>query len=489
MSEFFVDEMSGILDAERKVSHKKLSDEIDKKIDGKFFPDHKAKLPNDFNAENLDWAYGPVIQSGGKYDLKLTAQSNDANLSPDTIIAGLGLRYRSYCAMLARTYLVDPSKAQQNNYKLLSQVHEAIIKEAKEGVAAKDLYNKALGIIKSKKPDLEKYFLKNVGGGIGIETRDNTLTLNAKNTRVLKDGMTLNITTGFGDIPNPDTRDKNAKTYSLLISDTIRIRNDDKTVNFTSSTASEIDNIEFFFQQDEDAAESPEKTKSKKDSKIGAVATSNITKSRLRAERTTQVDEGAEQRRRMHQKELANKRQQAGLEKYKASTNGQNGVAEKKFKRFESYKRENQIPASVKELGIVVDERASTVILPIMGRPVPFHIHTIKTVSANDEGGNITTLRINFLSPGQGVGRKDDQPFEDPQAHFVRSLTYRSKDSSDRIKKVVDRITELRKSLVKREQEKKIMEDVVEQEKLSEIRSMSCIPFKTQMLTCSRSQA
>lgn len=472
MTEFFVEEMSEILDKEKKVPHNKLSDLIDKKIDdGKFFPNNKAKLPNDFSAENLDWAYGPVIQSGGKFDLKLTAQSDNNNMSAGTIIAGLGLRYRTYCSILARTYLVDPTKAQESNYKLLLAVHETIIREAKEGVTAKDLYNKALGIIRSKKPDLEKYFLRNVGGGIGIETRDSTLTLNGKNTRVLKDGMTLCITTGFSDVPNPESRDKNNKTYSLLLSDTIRIRTDDKTVNFTSSAPTELDSTSFFFQQDDEEAEVSPKASKKKDSKIGAVAASNITKSRLRAERTTQVNEGVEQRRRAHQKELANKRQQQGLEKYQVSTGGQNGVSEKKFKRFESYKRDNQFPSKVKDLVIVVDEKANTVVLPIMGRPVPFHIHTLKNVSAMQEEDNITTLRINFLSPGQGVGRKDDQPFEDPQAHFVRSLTYRSKNSKDRIDQIVDKITELRKSLVKREQEKKEMEDVVEQEKLSEIRS------------------
>ena len=104
-----------------------------------------------------------------------------------------------------------------------------------------------------------------------------------------------------------------------------------------------------------------------------------------------------------------------------------------------------------------------------MGRPVPFHINTIKNVSNNDEG-EYTHLRFNFLSPGQGVGRKDDQPFEDPQAHFVRSLTIRSKDR-DRLSDVSAQITELRKSAVRRDQEQKEMEDVVEQEKLIEIRN------------------
>ena len=103
-----------------------------------------------------------------------------------------------------------------------------------------------------------------------------------------------------------------------------------------------------------------------------------------------------------------------------------------------------------------------------MGRPVPFHINTIKNASKSDEG-EFAYLRINFLSPGQGVGRKDDQPFEDPTAHFVRSLTFRSRDA-DRMQDIAAQITDLRKNSVRREQEKKELEDVGEQDKLIVIR-------------------
>lgn len=470
MSEFFVEEMSKVLDEEKQVTHKALADTIDQKVDdAKFFQTLKSKLPSDFDSSQLDWIYGPVVQSGGNYDLKLTAQSDNNNLHAGTIIAGLGLRYKSYCSMVVRTYLVDPNDSQESNYKLLLTIHEAALKDARDGVVVKDLYNKALGIIKTKKPDMEKHFLKTMGGGIGIETRDTTLVINAKNTRTLKDGMTLCIATGFSDVENPSPQNKKSKTYSLFLSDTIRIRREQEPANFTSSAASDLGSTSFFFKDDEEEPATPSKAKTKKDPKVGAVATSNITKTKLRAERTTQVNEGAEARRREHQKELAQKKQQEGLARYSEAVGDENGVAQKKFKKFESYKRDNQFPSRVKDLVIVVDQKASTVVLPIMGRPVPFHINTIKNASKSDEG-EFAYLRINFLSPGQGVGRKDDQPFEDATAHFVRSLTFRSRDA-DRMQEISSQITELRKSAVRREQEKKELEDVVEQDKLSEIRS------------------
>lgn len=468
MTEFFVEEMSEVLDEEKKVTHKQLSDKIDRKLDEpKFFQNLKSKLSADFDTQQLDFIYGPVVQSGGTYDLKITAQPDENNLHAGTIIAGLGLRYKSYSSMVARTYLVDPNDAIESNYKLLLSIHEAIIKAAREGVALKDLYNKAISLIRSsKRPELEKHFVKSVGAGIGLETKDAVLAINAKNNRVLKDGMTLYISTGFADIENPKPQDKKSKTYSLAITDTVRIRKEDCVV-FTNGAAADTGSVCFFFKDEEE--EPQPKKQTKKDPKVGAVAASNITKTKLRAERTTQVDEGAEARRREHQKELAQKKQREGLSTYSEAVGDENGVTQKKFKKFESYKRDNQFPSKVKDLAVIVDEKASTIVLPIYGRPVPFHIQTIKNASKTDEG-DWAFLRINLLSPGQGVGRKDDQPFEDPTAQFVRSFTFRSRDS-DRMEAIADQITNLRKAAVRREQEKKELEDVVEQDKLVEVRS------------------
>ncbi|PNY28236.1 FACT complex subunit SPT16 [Tolypocladium capitatum] len=471
MTPYFLDEMSNILDSEKKVTHSVLAERVDKKLDdNKFWKTvelpSKGKLPTDFDAAQLDWILGPAIQSGGKYDLRFASDPNNDNLHAGIIIAALGLRYKSYCSTIARTYLVDPNKSQESNYKLLYMIHNTIIKEIRDGMAAKDVYAKAIGIIKSKKPEIEKHFLKNVGWGIGLENRDPTLVLNAKNSRMLKDGMTLIIHTGFQDLENPQPQDKSSKVYSLVLTDTIRVTTAEPVV-FTAEAPTSADANSFFFKDDEEAAPTPRKEK--KDSRVGAVATKNITNTRLRSERTAQIDDDADKKRREHQKELASKKQKEGLARFAESTSGQNGAEVKKFKKFESYKRDDQFPLKIKNLEIVVDSKNNTVVLPIMGRPVPFHINTIKNASKSDEN-DFAFLRINFLSPGQGVGRKDDQPFEDASAHFVRSLTFRAADG-DRYSEIATQISNMKRDAVKREQEKKDMEDVVEQDKLMEIRS------------------
>ncbi|KAB8199049.1 FACT complex subunit spt16 [Aspergillus parasiticus] len=465
MSEYFVDEMSRLLDEEKQMTHKALSMRIDAKIDDAKFFKKLAKLPAEFDPQQIDWAYGPVIQSGGKYDLRLTATSDNSHLQAGIIVAGFGIRYKTYSSIIARTYLVDPSKSQEANYAFLLNLHDAVMKDVRDGTMAKDLFNKAIGLVRAKKPELESHFVKSVGAGIGIELRDSNMVLNGKNNKILKSGMTLSITVGLTDVEELESKDKNNAVYSMIITDTVRVGENGPHI-FTKDAGIDMDSVSFYFGDEEE----PQKpAKEKKEVKSSAMTSRNVTRTKLRAERPTQVNEGAEARRREHQKELATKKTKEGLDRFAGTTGDDNGVTQKRFKRFESYKRDNQLPTKVKDLTIYVDHKASTVIVPIMGRPVPFHINTIKNASKSDEG-EYAYLRINFLSPGQGVGRKDDQPFEDISAHFLRNLTLRSKDN-ERLAQVAQDITELRKNALRREQEKKEMEDVVEQDKLVEIRN------------------
>lgn len=466
ISDYWVEEMAEVLDSAKKVTHASLAAKINAKIDDQKFFKKLSKAYPDFDNQNLDWAFGPFVQSGGQYDLKLSAQANNDNLHSGCIIAGLGFRYRTYSSAIGRTYLIDPSKSQTANYKILLAAHEAAIRAAKEGSTCKDVYNAALGVVKAKKPELEKNFPKNIGAAVGIELKDSNLTLSGKNGRALKDGMTFSVITSFADLTNDKSQDKKGTHYSLLLMDTIRVARSESVV-FTKDASTDLDSIEFYFKDDEEEVKPKQE---KKKPGASAIVTSNIKSSRTRgANRTDTKKEEEDVRRREHQKELAEKKQREGMDRFSEATGALNGEDEKKFKKFESYKRDSQLPTRIKDMIVWVDVKALTVILPIMGRPVPFHINTIKNVSKSDEG-EYSHLRFNFLSPGQGVGRKDDQPFEDPHAHFIRSLTVRSKDQ-DRLADVAGQITELRKAATRKEQEKKDLEDVVEQEKLVEIRN------------------
>lgn len=120
---------TGIIDEEKKVKHSKLSEEIEQVLAD------PQKIQVKLTAANLDIAYAPIVQSGGQYDLKVSAASDDRRLEYDVILCSLGARYSMYCANIARTYLVDPVKQQEEEYKALLQAQDKAIAALVEGAS------------------------------------------------------------------------------------------------------------------------------------------------------------------------------------------------------------------------------------------------------------------------------------------------------------------------------------------------------------------
>jgi nucleosome binding factor SPN SPT16 subunit len=180
------------------------------------------------------------------------------------------------------------------------------------------------------------------------------------------------------------------------------------------------------------------------------------------------VEQTTAEKIKQNQIRLHAERQAAGVKKFEKGGDGKGDGKDKVVKRYESYRREEQLPRAVEDRRVFVDEQKSTVVLPIYGYAVPFHISTIKNVTKTEEAEHMV-LRINFQSPGQIAGKKEDMPFENPDATFIRSTSFRSKDTRHMLK-VYESITSLKKAATKREAERKEMADVIEQEKLVEIK-------------------
>ena len=177
----------------------------------------------------VEICYSPVIQSGGKYDLRVSAASNEDNLSPDVIICSVGARYKSYCANVSRTFLVDvPSKVEQS-YNTLLSLFNTCLEAMIIGNELKDVYDAAQTFLNKKNQALLSHLPKTLGFATGIEFRDPTLVLNASNTTKFVEGMIFNLSIGFHNVPLT-TEDKVGSTssavkklsvFSLLLADTV----------------------------------------------------------------------------------------------------------------------------------------------------------------------------------------------------------------------------------------------------------------------------
>lgn len=483
MMDVFANEMMVIVDEEQKTSHLQLSEKIEDKIDSnkwytKSALGKKLLVPDkEFDPSYLDWCYSPIVQSGGEYDLRPSAQSNNKKLVGDgVIISSLGLRYKSYCSNIARTFFIDPTEEMEQNYEFLLKLQHFIVHELlKPGTEGLKVYSGALEFINKEKPDLAQHFTKNCGWLMGIEFRDSTFVLNAKSERVIQSGQVFSITIGFNNLTNSKADDPKLKNYSLLLSDTFRVGDQEPSLLTTYSTA-RAENSFYFKEDTQVKQENDKKLKSEKDIKIEKKLASNeanskILKSKLRHEQSESDANNAEKIRQEIQSKLHEKRQQEGLARFSQADATEELELKPVFKKYDSYVRESQIPSNVRDLKIHVDYKNQTIILPICGRPVPFHINAFKNGSQNEEG-EFTYLRLNFNSPGAGgnASKKAELPYEDsPENSFLRSITLRSRDRQ-RMVDVYKAIQDLKKDAVKREQEKKQMADVVTQANLIELK-------------------
>ncbi|CAG8751071.1 4903_t:CDS:2, partial [Acaulospora morrowiae] len=201
------------------------------------------------------------------------------------------------------------------------------------------------------------------------------------------------------------------------------------------------------------------------ETKRSAPRKSAVLKTKFRSEEKD--EESIEQRRKRHQEELAAQKQAEGLARFGDGVDHQTNQREEVFRKFESYKRDTALPKEVKDLKIIVDQKNESIILPVFGFAVPFHISALKNANKSEEGDYIY-LRLNFLTPGQATGKKEDMPFDDPNANFIRAFTYRSTDPL--LAEIYRKILDLKKSAAKKEAERKEMADLIEQDKLIELK-------------------
>ncbi|TID16682.1 hypothetical protein CANINC_004134 [Pichia inconspicua] len=480
MMNFFSDEMSKIIDEDLNVTNLKLVEKIENKIDDpKFFKNMESnpsmkKLGKDFDLNALDWCYKPIIQSNGKYELKFSVESTNDKLSGPVIMSSLGLRYNSYCSNVSRTFLIAPSKEMEKNYEILVDLQAHLFEHLRDGAKFKDVYNEALKFIDEQNPSLKDHFVKNIGTLIGIDFRDSNGIFNAKNERILKENSVVNLVLGFSDL-----NDSEKGSYALLLSDTIRITGSEPII-LTEYLKLKKD-VTFYFDDDEPKvkSESDDSVKVKKEVspshkpkaevvvKPENYGNTRVLKAKRRAEQNN-AEEGQAQIQKEIQAELHAKRQKEGLERFNPEDATDGGEQRAFFKRYESYVRESQIPNNVKDLKIHIDSKNQTIIVPILGRPVPFHINAYKNGSKTEEG-DYTHLRLNFNSPGLMISKKEELPYElGDDKQFIRSLTFRSKDGA-RMTEVLKRIGEMKKAAVKRESEKRERADVVTQASLIEV--------------------
>jgi len=463
-SKYLKEQIMDIIDGEKKKSHSKISKDIEEQISNK-----DSKLLANVDKSAVDMCYPPIIQSGGNYKLKFSVVSDKENLHFGAIVCSLGVRYKSYCSNIARTMLVDPSQEVQDLYTYLVSLQELILSKLKPGAKLNEVYKAAMDNVKKEKPEIMDKINKNFGFAMGIEFREASLVIGPNCELKVKKGMVFNVNVGVTDVKPKGAKDSKGKNIALFIGDTVEVKDNEGGVLLTASKK-KVKNIAIFLKDEDSDDEKENLDKNAMDidpmnygrgSRRGAVLDQKL-----------RTDASSEQKRKEHQKDLLAKMNEEALKRLKEGKKTDDTVKTKKAPV--SYKTAGLLPkeAEVKDLKIYVDKKYETIIMPIFGVPVPFHIATIKNISSSVEG-DYTYLRINFFHPGASIGQNERH--SNPEATFLKEVTYRSTNikepgeltaPSTNLNTAFQMIKDLQKKYKMREAEEKEKADLVEQDNL-----------------------
>eukprot|EP00535_Pseudo-nitzschia_heimii_P005464 CAMPEP_0197184124 /NCGR_PEP_ID=MMETSP1423-20130617/9230_1 /TAXON_ID=476441 /ORGANISM="Pseudo-nitzschia heimii, Strain UNC1101" /LENGTH=1058 /DNA_ID=CAMNT_0042634865 /DNA_START=170 /DNA_END=3342 /DNA_ORIENTATION=+ len=478
MKHGFVKRLEDIIEEETKITNEAFSSEIEAIIEDP----NKIKL--NVPTDDVQPCYFPIVQSGGKYELKVSAQSTSESLVHDIIVVSLGARYKLYCSNIARTFLVDPPKKVSKTYETLLEVQEACLAAMQPGKPLKSVYKAAVGFLKKNgHEDLVEKLPRNLGFAQGLDFRDSTLLLSPKNSVTLRKGMVFCLSIGFQNLEltesnvssTPDNSPvKKLRTYALMVSDMVSISDDGAEV--LTKMGKGITNIAYNVNDEVDDESDEDDDEDAKLARKLAAETTNANGDR-RSKRlardpseVAEITEGIADRER-RQIELMQRRNEERVREIARQNSKKRGkVEEDMAEELETYRAPRDYPPNVQPNQVKVDMANQCVLLPVFGNPIPFHISTIKNVVLPDPD-NATLLRINFYTAGIALGK--DAPANmaklvqkyAPYASFIREMTFRSLDGNNLVA-AFRQISELRKRARAKEIRESEEQNLVKQEKL-----------------------
>lgn len=397
-----------------------------------------------------------------------TAASDENTLSYDTIICSIAAKYKGYNTNVVRSLFIDPTPDQKAAYLTALHALEALMQSLKPGVVIKDAYNKVIDFIKQKDATLVDKLLNYLGFGIGLEFKENVIAITGKCERVIEAGMVFCAIIGLNNLTTAK-----GKQYAIMVADTVVVKDQDGNNEVvTKGISKKFDDISYSLQENEPppAPAAPAKSAGRDERQTKArVAMEELRDGRrnLRSTDARRKNENDEKHRKAHQAELAKQKDEQINERWRTGTLITSKRDQKmSIDQLTSYNSPEEFPKTMKKNQINIDEKNFSIIVPVFGQMVPFHVSVLKNVTKSEEG-KTSTVRLNFHVPG-GSSTLSNLRFPDikhPNSCFLRELTFKSTNGAQ-MGNLVKVIKELQKKARLAVEEKLESEEMKEQEPL-----------------------
>jgi len=256
--------------------------------------------------------------------------------------------------------------------------------------------------------------------------------------------------------------------YAIQVSDTVLVKEeaDGKSVDILTDVPKQWKDISYVLNEEEE--DDDKENMSRGNRRSSGAKGENLPAKRssaMRNEDRMQEDENTETLRREKQEELTRKANEETLRILTQSKHAGEGDKVKEVKDPVAYPKPADVPHSTKDGLIKVDQRAESVILPIYGASVPFHISVIKNVN-NSIDHDHSFVRIIFHSPSaMNILRDSALVQRHIKNAFLKEISFRCTDTRH-AGKIVQEIKTMRRIVQQRESEKNERATLVRQEKL-----------------------
>ncbi|KAH0789756.1 FACT complex subunit SPT16 [Histomonas meleagridis] len=390
-----------------------------------------------FKQSDVFPAFPPAISCGTNVDLSYPPECV-GSITDDIICSTIGVRFKSYVGVTGRTYIVNPTKRQKAAYKSLVRGFNAAISAIKVGATCEDIYQ---SFVNSIDEEFKPYVPESIGSFIGIQISTDHHPIKNDTNTFIKEGTSLLIITSLANVPD----DEPNPPFSLQITDTVQVLPEEvkrlsklpykyKYVAYNLDTSAEKKVIEDLLN---DNSSMIERTRghSKKEKKVDK-----------EQKRTAQI-----------------------LEQFKEAKDWERtekvGQQEQSFDNQISYENPMHIPSNRlrgKTNRIAIDPEAKTVLLPIYGIMVPFHISTVKQSKEEEVESKFSNLSIQFDVP-------KNIPPENSKYVYIKSLMF-STQGIGKFTAIAKQITKLKQQyaaeMKKRRDDKDLFQNTEKFEKL-----------------------
>jgi len=192
-------------------------------------------INNKVNPVNVDSCFTPFVDSGSQVDLKLSSTPTENPLTKDVISASMGIRYKSYCSYIARSFMVSPTKAVEEAYLSVIWLLEEFVKLLEEigedeKLTYADVTTKLREKLKEQSPHLLPYLTKSLGSSTGIEFKNSYHVFNSRCDSLISRDSCFVLMIGLENVPlvtstlkgeEEEEEEESKKTFSILVGDTV----------------------------------------------------------------------------------------------------------------------------------------------------------------------------------------------------------------------------------------------------------------------------